>query len=354
MSHAAPSRPGRLVAVVVTHDRLAQLKVTLARLAQSPETDLAAVLVVDNASTDGTGDWLAARRDPRLHVLRLPRNVGGAGGFEAGMRHAATRLDPDWILVMDDDARPAPGALAAFRAAPRDADTAYAAAVRYPGGGICEMNRPGLNPFARPGALWRTVTGKGRDGYHLGAADYEGRALRAIDMGSFVGLFVPRRATELVGYPEAALFLYGDDAIYSLRMRAAGIAILFDPALRFEHDCATYTPGRGAARIAPLWKAYYMFRNRLIMYRHAAGLAFWIFAPVLIAKWRGDARHYGADAPRFRKILARAVRDGIRRRTGLTLDEVRALAAAEPAPIRSGSGGDSGPSARAPSQGSPD
>ncbi|WP_392341740.1 glycosyltransferase [Phaeobacter sp. BS52] len=50
---------GRLVAVVVTYNRLAKLKVTLARLLDSPAQELASLVVVDNASNDGTGDWLA-------------------------------------------------------------------------------------------------------------------------------------------------------------------------------------------------------------------------------------------------------------------------------------------------------
>ena len=73
---------GRLVAVVVTHDRLDQLKVTVARLLGAAPGDLASVLVVDNASTDGTADWLAEQEDDRLRTLRCETNVGGAGGME--------------------------------------------------------------------------------------------------------------------------------------------------------------------------------------------------------------------------------------------------------------------------------
>ena len=322
-----PPSAGRLVAVVVTNDRLEQLKVTLARLSQSPPEDLAALLVVDNASTDGTAEWLAGQGETRLHIIRSETNIGGAGGFEAGLRHAMRHLAPDWILVMDDDARPAPGALAAFHDAQRDARTAYAAATRYPGGGICEMNRPGLNPFARPSVLWRTLTGGGRDARHLGAAAFEGGELHEIDMGSFVGLFVPRAAIERVGYPDGGLFLYGDDVIYCLALRAAGIPILFDPRLGFEHDCATYAAHETTLRVRPLWKVYYIMRNRLIMYRRAAGPAFWIFAPLLVLRWTLAARHYGADAARFRRLLGRAVRDGLAGRTDLGLDAVKALAA---------------------------
>ncbi len=59
--NVAPSSAGRLVAVVVTHNRLDKLKDTLARLLESPLAELAALVVVDNASSDGTGDWLAGQ-----------------------------------------------------------------------------------------------------------------------------------------------------------------------------------------------------------------------------------------------------------------------------------------------------
>ena len=114
MVNGMTDNQGRIVAVVVTHDRLAQLQVTLARLLASDPAHLAAVLVVDNASPDGTRDWLAGQGDARLHVLRMAVNGGGAGGFAAGMRHAMAHLAPDWVLVMDDDARPEPDALARF------------------------------------------------------------------------------------------------------------------------------------------------------------------------------------------------------------------------------------------------
>ena len=70
-----------LVAVVVTHNRQAQLQQTLDRLLASSADDLAAVVVVDNASTDGTAACLRACADARLRVETLPTNQGGAGGF---------------------------------------------------------------------------------------------------------------------------------------------------------------------------------------------------------------------------------------------------------------------------------
>ena len=112
----------RLWALIVTYNRQAALAQSLPRmLAEAVD----GVLVVDNASTDGTGDWLARQDDPRLTVLRLAQNLGGAGGFEAGLRmltESPETSPPDWICLLDDDAWPEPGAMAAFRARNAQAD----------------------------------------------------------------------------------------------------------------------------------------------------------------------------------------------------------------------------------------
>ena len=144
--------PRRLVAVVVTYNRLDKLKDTIARLLQRPAEELAALVVVDNASTDGTRDWLTTLQDPRLDIQVSETNRGGAGGFERGMRRAMEAHAPDWLVVMDDDGRPAPGALAAFPALPVHDDPArawagVAAAVYFPTRGLFAMTRPSPHPY---------------------------------------------------------------------------------------------------------------------------------------------------------------------------------------------------------------
>lgn len=317
----------RLVAVVVTFNRLDKLKATLARLLESPEAELAAVVVVDNASTDETADWLAGQQDARLDIVTSPVNRGGAGGFEMGMRRAVEAHDPDWLVVMDDDARPAPGAFAAFHAQPRPLDTALAAAVYFPDGGICEMNRPSVNPFWNPRVFLRTLF-KARNGYHIPYDSYEATTPMAIDLTSFVGLFLSRRMIEEAGYPDPGLFLYGDDVIYTLRLRRQGERILFDPALRFEHDCSTFQNDHHRV-FHPLWKVYYAYRNGLMMYRAAAGLLFWPLLVVVVLKWSLTARRYGAERQSYRRLLRHAVWDALRGDTRRTHAQVMALAQAK-------------------------
>ncbi|WP_291730887.1 glycosyltransferase [Leisingera sp. F5] len=316
---------GRLVAVVVTHNRLDKLKATVARLLDSPGHELAALVVADNASTDGTSEWLAAQEDPRLDICTSTENRGGAGGFEMGMRRAMEQHAADWLVVMDDDACPAPGALAAFHARPRPLDTALAAAVYFPDGQICEMNRPSVNPFWNPSVFLRTLL-KARNGYHIPYTAYEAPAPMPIDLTSFVGLFLPRRMVEAAGYPDPGLFLYGDDVIYTLGLRRRGETILFDPALRFEHDCSTFQNDRHRV-FRPLWKVYYAYRNGLMMYRRAAGLLFWPLLLVVLLKWRLTARRYGTgQRAAYLRLLRHAAWDGVRGRTGRSHARVLELA----------------------------
>lgn len=83
------------------------------------------VLLVDNASTDGTADYIKTLAMPGLVCRNPGENLGGAGGFAYGIR-AAVELGCEAVWIMDDDTLPEPDALAALLAA--DAATATAAA----------------------------------------------------------------------------------------------------------------------------------------------------------------------------------------------------------------------------------
>lgn len=300
----------RIAAIVVTHNRREQLQVTLERLLAEP---LDHVLVFDNASDDGTAQWLQGLADPRLQICRSDRNLGGAGGFARALEQVTRDVDPDWVVLMDDDGRPAPGSIASFRAMDCSNWDALGAAVVTPTGEICEMNRPYRNPFWRLPEFLRTMSGQGRRGFHLGDAAYRPDAPRIeVDMSSFVGLFLSRKAWQRAGLPDGRLFIYGDDQLYTLTMRRQGLRIGFAPEIRFEHDTQARQGERGVV-LRPLWKVYYMYRNALIAYRVAAGPWFWPLVPLLVVKWRRKARDYGADAPEFRRLLRLALRDGLGR-----------------------------------------
>ncbi|MFN7002852.1 MAG: glycosyltransferase [Roseinatronobacter sp.] len=309
---------GRVVAIVTTHNRCEQLRKTLVSLLSEPVLHIAGIVVVDNASSDGTAEFLAAIHDLRLTVLRLPRNTGGAGGFAAGLAHARARFDPDWYLLMDDDARPMPDALAAFHADDRAQWDAVAAAVYDTKGHICDINRPTHDPFASWRKFIRTLR-KGREGFHIGPRDYAGDAVLPVDGASFVGLFLSRRGLTLAGLPEDRLFVYGDDALLTLRLSRNGGRIAFMPKVRFEHD---YAAPACRDDKAPMWKTYYQHRNALILYRFAAGWLFWPICLIVIPRWFMRIRAYPGRKGQFLRLYLRGVLDGLRRKTSVEHDTV--------------------------------
>ena len=304
---------GRLVAVVVTHQRRAQIELTLAALLASPEHELAALVVVDMATTDGTSELLASQTDPRLCVLRLEENLGGAGGFAFGLRHAMAHLAPDWLVVMDDDARPRPGALAVFHALNLDGLDGFAAAVLLPDGTPSDMNRPTMNPFWHPGVMLRTLAGRGREAFHLRAEDYTRPGLRPVDGASFVGFFLRAQVIEKHGYPDASLFVNGEDALYTLGLTKAGCRLGFDPSVVFEHNASTYS--RGDPRFRPLWRLYYMHRNQIIVYRLATGVFLLPVLCLFVPRWLWRIRAYSGERGRFLQLFGLALLDGLRHRT---------------------------------------
>ncbi|MEM6578066.1 MAG: glycosyltransferase [Pseudomonadota bacterium] len=315
------SQNASLVAVVVSHNRLSKIKRTVQRLLSCPPDQLQALVIVDNASTDGTPEWLSGLKSERITLVKNDQNLGGAGGFEQGMRQAVQAYDPDWLVLMDDDARPTPTTMAAFHSEDRSRADAWAAAVYHPEGAICDMNRPSRNPFWHPGIMRRTVLGGGRNGFHIGEAEYNAGTSCEIDGTSFVGFFISRRGIEKAGYPDGSMFIYGDDVLYSLGLRARGGKILFDPSLEFEHDFTTIN--EAGNRFQPLWKSYYHYRNLLMVYRLCSGPWFLLVGPAAAGKWLLKLRHYKGQRLSFLRLVLRALRDGFLFRT--TVDHTRVL-----------------------------
>jgi glycosyltransferase involved in cell wall biosynthesis len=124
----------RASVVICTHDRAALLEAAIQRVLPQVEAADAELLVVDNASTDGTAGILArlARTTPeRLRVVQEPR-LGLSAARNRGLRSARGTV----AAFLDDDARPRPGWLAALLAPyaePRVVGTGGPIMPAYPG-----------------------------------------------------------------------------------------------------------------------------------------------------------------------------------------------------------------------------
>lgn len=300
---------GKLVAVIVTFNRLDKLQLTLKRTFRNR---FYRVVVVDNCSTDGSGEWLDSQTRDDLVVLHNEQNLGGAGGFHRGFQYATEHFpEAGWLVCYDDDAYPEEGVVALFDELEiPDNVGSMAAAVYLPNGRISEMNRPSNNPFWHLREFLQTAF-RGRHGFHISNEDYQLDTPVEVDVSSFVGCFVRLSLIRerKIGLPRSELFIYADDIIYMLEARKAGYRHLFVPTIAFVHDCETLINQKAVYR--PLWKAYYTFRNGLELYRIASGLFYPLVLFVKIPKWILSVRHYGkGERMRYLKLTILAIWDG--------------------------------------------
>lgn len=296
----------KIAAVMVTYNRLKKLRVALER-ALAEELDY--VVVVNNNSTDGTAVWLNSLTDSRLHVLHLAENSGGAGGFHEGFKYITENLDVDWLVCFDDDAWPENGAISKFRQLKLTNNMgAVTACVNLPSGKTSEMNRPGYSPFRSFSSFLRTAL-NGSKGFHVADDEYKVGNMVPVDWCSFVGCFIKCSIiSEKVGYPRKELFLYGDDVMYTLSITAKGYSLLFVPDIVFYHDCETIDQGKKV--YIPLWKAYYTYRNGLLMYRMMSGVLYPLIVFIKIILWLSYLPHYG-EKRRYLSVIFYAVKDGL-------------------------------------------
>ena len=299
---------------------------------KSLEQSLDIILIINNKSTDGTEEWLNTIKssDPRLHVFHLPKNIGGAGGFEFGFREIRDHHDVDWLVCYDDDAYPCAGTIEAFRVAKIAPDVgAIAAAVLDAHGNVAEMNRPSLNPFTSFKFFVKTLL-SGRAGFHLPDEVFFKDTEILIDVSSFVGLFLRTDLlkTEL-GLPRGELFIYADDVLYTLKLRQLGYKNLFLSRLKFVHDCGSVQAGSAHFRhpFQPLWKVYYTYRNNIEVFRQISGF---LFLPIFLLKllnWIYCSRFYENKKVYF-QFLGMAVKHGLLKKYPYMQDTLAAKLAA--------------------------
>jgi len=200
----------RVCAVIVTYNRKALLWECLkAVLSQTRPPDH--VLVVDNASTDGTPEMLQ-EAFPQVEVLRLPENQGGAGGFHEGMKRAYEQ-GFDWLWLMDDDTIPRAKALEALLEAarlPLDPRPRVLASRQLLPSGLPHPTTAFVNPTdLRYPLLWLRL----RPRY------------RPIRWALFTSVLLHRSLVEEQGLPHKAFFIWEDDLEYTARALRRGLGL---------------------------------------------------------------------------------------------------------------------------------
>lgn len=218
--------PGRTV-VVVTHQHAAEIGDCLAALAGER------VVVIDNASTDGTPD-LVDQRFPWAELVRCPRNLGFAAGVNLGLARAGR----DDVVLVNPDAVVAPDTLDRLAAVLAEHPSAGVVAPRLRNldGSVQESARsfktvPSL--LARRTPLGRLAWGRAVLARHLGPSTAE--ETQEVDWALGALLAVRRAAVDDVGLLDEGFFLYEEDVDWCLRMWEAGWGVLYAPEVEVVH-----------------------------------------------------------------------------------------------------------------------
>lgn len=305
-----------IAAVIVTFNRKALLIECLeANLAQTRPLDR--IILVDNASTDGTHELLADRGlldNDRIDYLRLDENLGGAGGFAHGMARAMEGGFA-WMLLMDDDAVPDVDALeklldgcAGLPAEMLDKPCALTTSVVGKTGEIDVLHRRRVD-LSTLGS-----TALEAEAYSLPVAE--------IDAGSFVGFMVSRATVDKVGLPRADFFIYYDDTEYSLRIRKAGGKIYLMPQSRIVHPEDQGDSKTALRSPSYLWRNFYQLRNQIQTYRLYTSNGPILFYRVLktLINMLVSVLFFQPDKWRRSRTFSRAIWDGYSGKLGKTID----------------------------------
>jgi GT2 family glycosyltransferase len=190
---------GTVAAVVVTFNRKELLCECLeGLLAQA--SPVARIVLVDNASTDGTADLLTARgylKNGIVDYVRLPVNSGGAGGFHEGVKRAY-EAGFEWLWLMDDDVEPMPRALEKMLSHANVSQCIQGCKVFKDG------QSEGWERWASFDESGRRTTPRGPQN-----PDYI-----VAQIGCFEGMLIHRRIVAKIGFPDKRFFIGGDDVAY--------------------------------------------------------------------------------------------------------------------------------------------
>ena len=238
---------GNVAAIVVTYNRRALVRECVECLLR--QTVPADILVIDNASTDGTESALAAligRGAIRYH--NTGRNLGGAGGFQYGVR-LAVRLGYELLWIMDDDSMPTPTALQALLEAAKGAGEYgfISGKALWTDGSLCRMN------------VQRDLRMNNLTAYTS--------PLTPCGAATFVSLLVPARVVREVGLPIGEFFIWADDLEYTRRI-SRRYPCYVAPESVTVHKCQTNNGGNIATDSAERIGRYrYAYRNEVYVYR---------------------------------------------------------------------------------------
>jgi len=203
------------------------------------------VIVVDNASDDGTAE-IVATDYPEVDLIASPTNLGFAAATNLGAR----RGDAPYLLALNPDTAVTGGAL----------DTVLAAIEAHPEVGICgcrleledgSLDHAAKRSFPTPISSLGHFTGIGRRRSTGPLAAYRAPEVEAGPVDAVNGAFmlIRRSALEEVGPFDEGYWMYMEDLDLSYALRQAGWGTWYEPAATVMHVKGGTTGGERSVRL---------------------------------------------------------------------------------------------------------
>jgi GT2 family glycosyltransferase len=273
-------------AVMVTYNRLDTLKTALAHILNQIVKP-AAIIIVDNNSTDGTQAYLASVTDEAVKPVFLKGNEGPAGGIHAGMKYGLQLQSFDYFWILDDDTFYAPNALSEL------VDT-------IEGSGFDMLGLHGANI-----RLGKKIL-----------VDPDIR-LQPADYVMIDGAIIKNEAIQKVGPVNQIFFMMCEDEEYCMRLKKHGYKI---GVLKNGADERLFLGGGGRFTRSTLWRGYYSARNHLLILKQYFSLLNLLSYISIQLRFLIVAALLAPD--RFKRVKFRllGIWHGIRGKGGRTLD----------------------------------
>jgi GT2 family glycosyltransferase len=265
------------------------------------------IVVVDNASTDGTAAMLAERY-PQVTVLRMPENVGQAGGWSAGLSYAALRKRYDWIWTFDNDSVPEADTLETLLNGTDTLGSEVGMVAPMP---IHRKTGIRYTPY-----LWR-------DGFLKPSEELLRQPTWFADLAIASGCLIRGAVVEKIGLPRSDFFMDFVDLEYCLRSRSEGYKIAVISRAALDHEV-----GNGRKIDLPFYQRLWTNQPPFREYYISRNLTYftWRLQPNSATKWflarylvvhAAQVLLFSTSKLRCLIRIAQGFHDGLRGRLGI-------------------------------------
>ena len=239
----------RIAALILTYNRKELLSECISAILHQ-EKIVPDIIVIDNDSNDGTKESLRALIDAKkIFYFNTGSNLGGAGGFQYGIRKGV-QLGYEYLWIMDDDCIPSATALVEL---------------------VTASKRTGLFGFLSSKVLWRDGSvckmNVQREKLTKNVKDFSPGQIKSVAMASFVSLFIPTDIVKKVGLPIKEFFIWTDDWEFTRRISreypcylVTNSVVTHKSKMNIKADIAHETIDR-------LDRFDYLYRNDVVLYR---------------------------------------------------------------------------------------